>query len=212
MKILKGSEVIAADKRKIKAGTPGRTLMKRAAKGLAEFIDSLGAKRVVFVTGPGNNAADGIVASGLIRKNTEVDIYCVFPAEKVNSNFLWAQLISGRGVVFMPSSAAFKESLRKADCVVDCIFGTGFRGTPTGRAASAIKLINASKRLVVSCDVPSGLDSDTGEASLAVKADFTVTFGFPKTGLFLGRGAEISGSVRDVDIGLKAPSKKRLFV
>ncbi len=200
--------MIAADKRTINAGTPGRTLMKRAAAGLAEFIDSLGAKRIVFVTGPGNNGADGIVASGLIRKNTEVDIYCVFPAEKVNSNFLWAQSISGRGVVFMPSSAALKESLRKSDCVVDCIFGTGFHGLPRGRAASAIKEINASRRTVISCDVPSGLDSDTGGAALAVKADFTVTFGFPKRGLFTGRGAEISGSVRVVDIGLMAPAKK----
>ncbi|PKN00018.1 MAG: hypothetical protein CVU78_03310 [Elusimicrobia bacterium HGW-Elusimicrobia-2] len=208
MRILKGSEVIAADRRTIKSGVSGRTLMKRAASGLAEFIDSLDAKRVVFVTGPGNNGADGIVASGLIDKKTEVEIFCVFPAEKVNSNFLWAQSRSGRGVVFMPSSAALKESLRKADCIVDCIFGTGFHGLPLGRAASAIKEINSAKRAVVSCDVPSGLDSDTGQASLAVSADFTVTFGFPKMGLFTGRGAEISGSVRCVDIGLSAPSKK----
>ncbi|MEA2082488.1 MAG: NAD(P)H-hydrate dehydratase [Elusimicrobiota bacterium] len=206
--VLSGSEVMAADKRAIRAGTPGRTLMKRAAKGLAEFIDSLDAKRVVFVTGPGNNGADGITASGLIRKSTEVEIFCVFPREKVNSSFLWAQSISGQGVVFMPSSSALKESLRRADCVVDGIFGTGFHGIPGGRAASAIKLINASKRLVVACDVPSGIDSDTGKAGLAVNADFSVTFGFPKKGLFLGRGAEISGSVRVVDIGLKKTDRK----
>ncbi|MBU3955402.1 NAD(P)H-hydrate epimerase, partial [bacterium] len=208
MKILKGSEVIAADKRAIASGVSGRTLMKRAAEGLAEFIDSLGAKRVVFITGPGNNGADGIVAAGLIRKNTEVEIYCVSPPEKINSNFLWAQSVTGRGVVFMPSSDALKESMRKADYVVDCIFGTGFHGAALGRAAAAIKEINASGRPVISCDVPSGLDSDTGEATLSVKADFTVTFGFPKMGLFVGAGAEISGSLRAVDIGLKVPSKK----
>ncbi|MBU4134553.1 NAD(P)H-hydrate epimerase, partial [bacterium] len=195
--------------RAIASGVSGRTLMKRAAEGLAEFIDSLGAKRVVFITGPGNNGADGIVAAGLIRKNTEVEIYCVSPPEKINSNFLWAQSVTGRGVVFMPSSDALKESMRKADYVVDCIFGTGFHGAALGRAAAAIKEINASGRPVISCDVPSGLDSDTGEATLSVKADFTVTFGFPKMGLFVGAGAEISGSLRAVDIGLKVPSKKQ---
>ena len=208
MRILNGSEVIAADRRAIRSGTPGGTLMKRAAGALAEFIDSLDAIRVVFVTGPGNNGADGIVSSGLMRKKTEVEIFCVFPKEKVNSNFLWAQAVSGRGVVFMPSRAALKKSMRSADCVVDCVFGTGFHGVPRGGAAMAIKEMNAAKRLVVSCDAPSGLDADTGKAHLAVKAAFTVTFGFPKKGLFIGAGAELSGSVRCADIGLRAPARK----
>ncbi|MFH1956890.1 MAG: NAD(P)H-hydrate dehydratase [bacterium] len=208
MRIVTGKACIAADKKTIASGISGRTLMKRAASGLADFLNNFGAKNVVFVLGAGNNAGDGVVASGLLKKNITRNVFCIFPANKVNDNVKWAGRICGEGIVFQPSLNELKESFKTADCIIDCIFGTGFHGEVRGFTKSVIRAINNSGIPVVACDVPSGIDSNTGQYSLAVRASFTVTFGFPKLGLFLEPARFLAGSVRAVDIGLKKPEIK----
>lgn len=86
-----------------------------------------------------------------------------------------------------------------AGVVVDAIFGTGLNRPPEGRFAEWIETINASGKRVIAIDVPSGLDSDTGEAyAPSVHADLTVTLGLPKPGL---RGEFV---VVDIGIPLEA--------
>ncbi|MFH1353245.1 MAG: NAD(P)H-hydrate dehydratase [bacterium] len=208
MRVVTGKTCITADKKTIASGISGRTLMKRAAGGLADFLNNFGAKNVVFVIGAGNNAGDGVVASGLLKKNIAREIFCIFPANKVNDNVKWAEEICGEKILFQPSIKELKESFKTADCIVDCIFGTGFHGEVRGFAKSVIRTINNSGLPVVACDVPSGIDSNTGQCSLSVRATFTVTFGFPKLGLFLDPAMFCAGSVRAVDIGLKMPPVK----
>ena len=88
------------------------------------------------------------------------------------------------------------------DIVVDCLLGTGFSGEPSGKYADAIKGINASGAYVVSADINSGLNGDTGEATLAVKSDLTVSIGFLKTGMFLGNAPSLIKELVNVDIGI----------
>ena len=86
---------------------------------------------------------------------------------------------------------------------MDALLGTGARGTPEGRVARAIELINASGRPVVALDVPSGIGAD-GEAfpGPAVRATLTLTFAGWKLGLLQGPGAELAGAVEVVPIGV----------
>lgn len=69
-------------------------------------------------------------------------------------------------------------------------------------AAAAITAINRSFSFVISVDINSGLNGDSGEAELAVCSDLTVSIGYYKTGLFLGRAPELIGDLVNVDIGI----------
>lgn len=85
------------------------------------------------------------------------------------------------------------------DVVVDCLLGTGSTGAPRGDIGAACDVINdlrAAGALVVACDVPTGVSSDTGEVvGVAVRADATVTMGGFKRGLVLHPGAAYAGRV-----------------
>lgn len=91
-----------------------------------------------------------------------------------------------------------------ADVVIDALFGTGFRGAVRPEAAATVERINGTGKPVVAVDVPSGVDSSTGEvAGRAVCADVTVTFHAPKVGLTVAPGLFHVGEVVVVDIGLE---------
>ena len=88
------------------------------------------------------------------------------------------------------------------DFVVDCIFGTGFHGEVRGIAADAIRAINASGAFVVSADINSGMNGDTGEGALCVVSSLTVSIGFYQPGHFRGREPEVIGRLTNCDIGI----------
>ena len=90
-----------------------------------------------------------------------------------------------------------------SELVVDAIFGVGVHSSVTGIFEKAVRMINEIRRPVVSIDVPSGLDADTGQVhGVAVRATKTVTLTLPKRGLFEGEGPGYSGEIEVVDIGI----------
>ena len=99
-------------------------------------------------------------------------------------------------------SFAEDTDLSPYDIVVDCILGTGFRGDVRGLAADAIKAVNESNAYVISVDINSGMNGDTGEASTAVRSDLTVSIGYYKQGLFRGQAEEYIGKLVNTDIGI----------
>lgn len=183
----------------IQQGTPGRELMYRAAQGVYRCVSWAG-RRAAILCGSGNNGGDGYaLAAILAAQGMPPHIYRT--SEKFSDDGLYYHTLAlKRGV----PSEAFSEgqSLSGYDVLVDCIFGTGFQGTPRGTAADAIRAINGSGAFVVSVDINSGMNGDTGEAVLAVRSDLTVSIGFYKTGLFLGRAPELAGDLINVDIGI----------
>ena len=87
--------------------------------------------------------------------------------------------------------------------MLDAIFGTGISRAPEGNFATWIDAINESPARVVSIDVPSGLDADTGVAyAPTVKAHTTITLGLPKVGLLRADGPRLAGEVWVADIGM----------
>jgi NAD(P)H-hydrate epimerase len=93
--------------------------------------------------------------------------------------------------------------IEKSDLLVDAIFGTGLNAPIEGIPASSITLMNVSGSPVVSVDLPSGLDADTGAVwGTAVFAALTVTLACPKRGLYLGAGLNHAGKIRVGDIGI----------
>ncbi len=88
------------------------------------------------------------------------------------------------------------------DVIVDCILGTGFQGEVRGKAKDAIEAINGSSAYVISVDINSGMNGDTGEAFTALKSDLTVSIGFLKKGLVTDEAKKYIGRLVNVDIGI----------
>lgn len=188
-----------SDEHTIKNGVSGRELMKRAAQGIFDAVEWEN-KKVVIVAGGGNNGGDGYALAEILAKKGNIATVCRFSdrfSDDGKFYFDRAEKAGIRNVIF-DSSTSFAEF----DIVVDCIFGTGFKGTPEGIYADAINKINESGAYVVSADINSGMNGDTGEAVLAVKSDITVSIGYYKSGMFEGKAPELIGKLVNVDIGI----------
>ena len=195
---LTSTQVREAEKKTIAFGIPSEVLMKRAGRALADEVQAaaerLGVNSALIVCGTGNNGGDGLVcARELVSRGLDVSVFAFdgdpspdCRREKKRYTGKYAKAIGGK-------------------LIVDCMFGTGLNRKLIGEWATAVKKINSSKAYVISADLPSGLDGDNGEIlGVAVKADLTVAFGFPKIGCVLGEGIEHSGKIVVKDIGVVA--------
>ncbi len=178
---------------------PSKELMYRAAYGVFENVDWSG-RSIAIVTGSGNNGGDGYALAWILAEHG-ISSEVFRTSERFSEDGAhYCDLAEQAGV---PVSLLTEQTdLSRYEILVDCILGTGFRGVPQGMAATAIEKINASPAFVVSVDINSGMNGDTGEAVLAVRSDLTVSIGFWKTGLFLGRAPELIRGMVNVDIGI----------
>lgn len=179
-----------------------KELMRRAAQGVFDAVDWSG-KNIAIVAGSGNNGGDGYALAGILADHG-IRTQLFRASEKFSDDGLfYYRRAMEKGVPDMLFSQ--ECALSAYDVIVDCILGTGFSGVPRGRAADAIRAVNdggQSGAFVVSVDINSGMNGDTGEAELAVRSDLTVSIGFYKKGLFLGRAPELIGELVNVDIGI----------
>lgn len=179
--------------------TPGLELMYRAAQGVFAALDWTG-KTVAILVGSGNNGGDGYALAEILTAHGISAVVYQTSEKRSADGAYYAQKALEIGVSI---SLYFKEvDLSCYDILVDCILGTGFQGQPRGLAADAIRAMNETQAFVVSVDINSGMNGDTGEAVLAVRSDLTVSIGYYKTGLFLGRAPELIGALVNVDIGI----------
>ena len=189
-----------SDEYTIKNYTDSKQLMLRAAKGIYDLQMWLN-KKIAIVCGSGNNGGDGYALSCLLTK-------CGYSAEIFRISEKFSD--DGKYYYDMAIEMGVRDHLfcedtdfSEYDIIVDCIFGTGFKGTPKDSAAKAIEKINSSGCFVISADINSGLNGDTGEADVAVKSDLTVSIGFYKKGLFLGKAPSLIGDMINIDIGIE---------
>lgn len=190
-----------------KFGATSEDLMRRA--GEAVFHVALGMmparRRMAIVCGKGNNGGDGFVVATLAkRRGLEVACFVAAPRESLSVD-------AGRECTRAEEAGCFPvfvgtpgwlEGLDSYDLIVDALLGTGTSGAVGGATLEAIQAIRTAQTPVVSVDVPSGIDCDTG-ASLGahVVATKTVTFGLPKPCFFQGDGLEACGEWSLADIG-----------
>lgn len=208
MKVVSNDQMRSIENRVFdKYGLSSQIVMEIAGRQVAVIARRLQAQHpgpVAVVCGKGNNGGDGLVAARWLRQwgvNVQAVVWSSFedlPADAAAA--LHAARMAGVPIL-LPAQA--REALHNAGLIIDAVLGTGVVGSARGLAAEAIKLINQAERPVLAVDMPSGVATDTGRAEgSAVEADYTVTFGLPKLGLFQFPGADLAGKVTVVDIGL----------
>lgn len=203
----------AIEERKI----PSIDLMELAAAGTAQAaLDALPDKpsrcRAAVFCGAGNNGGDGVGAARLLfLMGVKVRAFLVGDYGRLTPDAMEETgRLSECGVEleeFDPEDASQAAWARGCQVVIDAVFGVGLSReiAPGSKFAAAVDLINACKGTVISADIASGVEADTGRVlGRAVRADRTVTFSLPKIGQFAGDGALLSGKVTVHDIGIPA--------
>jgi hydroxyethylthiazole kinase-like uncharacterized protein yjeF len=170
-------------------------LMEAAGWQVARFCPH----ETTVVCGVGNNAGDGLAAARHLHRWGKLRRVCCVDLARLQGAAARELLALRRTGVQVSSEL----DLDGAEAVVDAVFGTGLSRRPEGHFAEWIEGINSSGLRVVSVDVPSGLDSDTGVAyAPCVQAQTTVTLGLPKAGLLQADGIRLAGEVWLADIGV----------
>ncbi len=204
MKIANVDEMRLMDRYAIdKLGIAEEILMENAGIASLNVLKNkidLGHKKFVIFCGPGNNGGDGLVVARLIHsQGGRVKIFLLSDgakfkgAAKTNFDIITRLPVD---VVKLNHAASAKKDLAHCDAVIDAILGTGLDRPVAGLAADIISLINQSRKKVLSLDIPSGVNGNTGQVmGVAVRADVTVTFGLPKVGNMLYPGHEQGGEL-----------------
>jgi ADP-dependent NAD(P)H-hydrate dehydratase / NAD(P)H-hydrate epimerase len=215
MFIVTAAQMQEMDRRTIQEfGIPGRVLMECAGRGATRvFLERLyrpGSGRVGILAGRGNNGGDGFVmARYLAQRNIEVTVFLLAGTADVKGDAaanLRLLEASGTPVIQVPDEHTFTartKDLRHQHYWIDALLGTGLKSDVRGFFRRAIEFINASRRPVLSVDIPSGLNADTGQpCGTCIRADATATFGFAKIGHVVHPGAAYCGRVSVIDIGI----------
>lgn len=211
IKILTPEEMRLADRLTVeKIGISSAVLMENAGKCLAEEVikrlgDRIFKSKIAVLCGKGNNGGDGFVAARYLKeKAQEIEVFIFAREEEYTGDALLALTkLKEKGIIPLPVETFLSSSRSNFDVYIDAIFGTGFKGSLQGPFLDAINFVNSQKGLKVACDIPSGVNGESGEVeNCAFKADLTCTFGFPKTGLLLYPGKFYSGEIVICDIGI----------
>ena len=199
-------EMRTADRLTIERGTPGRELMRRAAQGVFDVYGEWDGKSVAVICGSGNNGGDGYALAEILHDHgIQVTVFRISDKFSEDGAYYYNRCIEKDISVSTPEEGWIDYFVY--DIYVDCLLGTGFRGTPHEPVATIIREINENRRrydqrFVISVDINSGMNGDTGEAELAVESNLTVSIGSVKKGLLQGCGRELIGKLVNVDIGI----------
>jgi hydroxyethylthiazole kinase-like uncharacterized protein yjeF len=203
------TEQVKAAEDELLARTPDGALMRKAAFGVARHAAAMlrertggtAGRRVVLLVGAGNNGGDALWAGHFLRRRAvAVTALLLAPGKAHPAGLAALRRAGGRALTAESPTPAVAAALGGADLVIDGIVGLSARGPLRPVAAQLTGALDAP---VLSVDLPSGVDPDTGAThGPAVHADATVTFGARKPVHVLAEGAVRSGTVHLVDIGL----------
>ena len=223
MYLVTASEMQQMDRETIESfGIPGRVLMENAGLGatrvLLDQFDNIINKNVGVIAGRGNNGGDGfVIARYLAQKGSDVTVYLLAESARVKGDAAAnLKLLTPLNVpvVEMPDEQSFlahKTGMLHQETWIDALIGTGLKSDVKGYFKKIIEFINAHGKPVFSVDIPSGLNSDTGQVCGAcIRAQATATFAFAKTGHILFPGAEYTGYLEIVDIGITDHIAKKI--
>jgi hydroxyethylthiazole kinase-like uncharacterized protein yjeF len=197
--ILTADAMRAAEQTAIDGGTSVQQLMERAGTALAEAVYRFGGPMPALVLcGPGNNGGDGYVAARhLVQRGVEVRVAAL--SEPNSDAAKWARS-QWRGDI-----ESLDGETRPAPLVIDALFGTGLKRGLEEHAAQQLSRVCNSAIARVACDLPSGVETDSGADLSDVPAfDMTVTFGALKPAHLLHPAMHKCGRLVLADIGIEA--------
>ena len=195
-----------ADRRTIEGGTPSVELMRRAAQGVFEAYDGWNGKAVLILCGGGNNGGDGYALAEILHDHDITVALYPASAKLSEDGAYYYQKCVNKGI-----SALSEPDLGSYDVYVDCLLGTGFQGVPREPIAGVIREMNRIRaqskgKAVISVDINSGMNGDTGEGELAVISDLTVSIGSVKQGLVKPQARSRIARLVNADIGIRIAS------
>ena len=218
-----GTQIREAEKPLLDNGM-GAVLMERASYGLANAVlgelKSRGRRiygsSVTVLVGKGNNGGDGLFAAAILA-GRGMRTTAVLTAGDAHAAGLAAfRRAGGRTHILAEENVPeLFAAAASSDVVIDAVLGTGARGGLTGAAGSLMEQLREKLQAellgatglptVVACDIPSGVNADTGELHGPVlRADVTVTFGGAKAGLLTDPGAGNAGRIVTIPIGIES--------
>lgn len=197
-KIITAEEMRKLDAHTInEIGIPSLVLMERAALAVRDEIITaypISQTNVVVVAGSGNNGGDGLAVARLLKiAGVNVTILNVGnPAHASEEHQVQEKICQYYQIPETTDLAVLQD----ASLIVDAIFGIGIDREIKGHYVDVIQAINNAHAPVIAVDMPSGINTDTGEVmGVAVQADLTVTFAYNKVGLTKGAGQKHAGRV-----------------
>ena len=211
-----------ADRRAQALGVSGEWLMEQAgaavaaaAQALAHDTDRWGRGPIVILCGSGNNGGDGLVAARRLAVAGARVIVALVATEARPSTLdaarNWDRIVRDERITIVHAPVAREVTLlgngiEKAAIVVDALLGTGVRGPLREPTRSGVELVNRARAAMVpvlAVDTPTAVDLTSGDPSdPAVRADLTITFHRPKTGLQTRNGKALAGKVLVAPIGI----------
>lgn len=206
-RVLSVKEMRDADAYTIKNFVDSKELMYRAGEAIFYVGDWNIGDKVLIAAGSGNNAGDGYVVAELLSiEGIEVEILLIKDKFSEDGKYYFNRCLQKDIKYTVLDENADYNTLRgkfdSYDYVLDCIYGTGFTGEVREPVYSLIKALNDSKASIVSADINSGMNGDTGESNICVNSDLTVSIGFLKKGLVSEEGKKHIGKLVNMDIGI----------
>jgi len=166
------------------AGSLARAIHKRFKKGSSVFI----------VSGPGNNGADGVTLSRILKGDFEVFLYLPLGAK---SKMCQLQLQRAKKV-----GVEVVNSIKECDVVVDALFGSGLNKSLSDNISKLIAMLNNLNGYKIACDISTGIDTKGNPNPIAFKADLTISMGAYKTPLFNDNAKDYTGKIKVADLGV----------
>jgi NAD(P)H-hydrate epimerase len=213
MKLVTAAQMRAIEQSCVDAGVSLDELMENAGLAVAEAVrDEFGehrelfGKRILILVGPGNNGADGFVAGRHLSK-WGVNVTVVLCAERKPADPKRESAeSSGVSVVdglAESGTSELQQKLESTDLVIDAVLGTGASRPITEPLSTLLFNVLESAVPVIALDLPTGLNSDTGEFDVAgLPADQTLMLGYPKLGSAISGDPFVTGEASVLDIGI----------
>lgn len=202
-------------------GIPSLVLMENAGRSVADFVSqqfkiSKG-KFVCIFCGLGNNAGDGlVVARHLLHSAIKTKVFLLGSAKSLKADAaVNYQILKNLGCPveeIQSIDQTILRDIRRADMVIDAIFGVGLSRSIENPFKSVIEILNQEAKRIIAVDIPSGLNATTGEIyGTCIRASATITFTLPKKGFFKKAGPRHVGRNVVAEIGIPKKLFTRIF-
>ena len=192
-------------------GIPTIELMGRSGEAVCDCVLQLNSSpsMVLILAGGGNNGGDGYAAALRLRHSCEVRVIDVFfVGQRSDAGKYYLSECEKLGIVERGTERAL-ALLKRADIVVDAIFGIGFSGEVSPELSALSRAIGAQNKKVIAVDIPLGISADTAQVSDgALRADVTVALCRYKPAHLSYPAKEYMGKIRlfDINLGEETPN------